>query len=239
MRSTLVRSARFVLAASVLLGGAIPSAAQDGSKTCEQQLREAQEKLRQAENKIKDLQRELDRVRKEKAGGAGGSGGGTPANAAPADPLSSPAALYDALVDEYDKRLGSLPRESKPEIAKYHAAVKDWVKDAAKAHRGSIEWKIKVEKLESGSKPSLTFVVLDFADKPTGPAVTQPLPAKLVKDFGKDWAKTTYSILGTMGARPVHNPQRAEKGPSSTPMFIGPFAEFDFDLVIQEVYEAK
>lgn len=243
MRSPLVRFGRYVLAVGVLFAAVGPiarsSLAQEPAKTCEQQLREAQEKLRQAENKIKDLQRELDRVRKEKAGGSSGTGGGTPANTPAADPLSSPAALFDALAAEYEQRLGSLPRETKPELAKYHAAVKDWAKTAAKTHRGPIEWTIKVDKLETGSKPSLTFVVLDFAGKPTGEAVTQPLPAKLVKDLGKDWAKTTYTLIGTAGAKPNHNPQRAEKGANERLPFIGPFAEFEFDLVVQEIYEAK
>lgn len=244
---TLARLA-IILIASLAATGA-PALAQE--KPCEQRIKEAEEQLRQMENRLKDLARENDRLRKEntdlKAGG-GGSGGGKDSkpkqDAGPAQPLASPDALFQALVKNFEEKVASLPRETKPEQVKFAGAAKKWAADATREFRGPVEWLIQVVKVDGGpgasARPAdVTFQVLDLTGKPVGEPVTQPIPGRFIKELSEDAGKKTYKLSGTFGAKPTHNPRRAEKGATDEPRFIGPFTEFGYDLAVQNIVEEK
>lgn len=235
-----------VLAVSVLFGawGAMPAFGQDAPKSCEQQLREVQERLRQSENAHKELVRELERLRKENESlRSAGSSQGPPRPAktrAPLThgPLSSPKALFEALVKDYGEKVAPTPRETKQEQAAYLRKVQDWTRSVAKDLRGPVTWDVTIVKVDAGKGSGLetTFHVLDDQGHPIEPAVTQLIPMRFGRVLGPSAAGKSFLFVGTAGASPAHNPQRADAaGDDST--FIGPFAEFEWDLTLTDVRE--
>lgn len=234
-----------ILTCSVLaLSTNLPAAmGQDTDPPCEQRLRESQEKLRQSENRVKDLTREIERLRKEASENK--SGKDTKPSHAPvsSEPLSSPDALFEALSKDFADKVGAGPGETKVDQVKYVGAARKWTQDASRAFRGSVEWTIQVVKLDEGAsmaRPAdVTFSVLDASGKSVGPPVTLSLPARFMKTLSEDVGKKTFKLTGTFGAKPIHNPQRTEKGAKDEPRFIGPYTEFGFDLSVQNIVAAK
>lgn len=208
------------------------SFAQD--KPCEERVKELEEQLRQTENGRSDLARENESLRRMLADLQNGRDGTVvplARDAVLADPLASPVALFDALVDDYRAKVGSLPRESKPDLAAYHAAVKEWTRDAADDFRGPVEWEIRIERIDSGVKGNaITFYVLDPTGKPVGESFTKPISERIGREAPRP--AEVMTLEGTVSANPRHNSNRAEKSESDSPRFIGAFAEFDFDLEI-------
>lgn len=238
-----MRPMRSLLAATAIACSiASPALAQD-QPPCEQRVRELEEKLRQAENRLKDAQRENDRLRKENAEGKSGKDTKPGKDAAPAEPLASPDALFAALVKDFEAKVGAAPGSSKGDQVKYAGLAKKWTQDATREFRGPVEWSIQVNKIEGGgasAKPAnVTFTILDPLGKPGGSPVTQPIPARFIKELSEGVGKKTFQLTGTFGAKPVHNAQRAEKGANDEPRFIGPFTEFGFDLSVQTIVEKK
>lgn len=203
-------------------------------KPCADRVKELEEQLRQSESRQSDLARENASLREqlsELRNLGGGANDATSDAVVPPDPLSSPAALFDALAEDYRAKIGSLPRGSKPELAAYHAAVKEWTRDAAKDFRGPVEWEVRIEKIDSGVKGNaITFYVLDPTGKPVGNSFTKPIPARIGRDAPP--ALGMMTLKGTVSANPQHNSSRAEKSESDSPRLIGPFAEFDFEIDI-------
>ncbi|MBL8746172.1 MAG: hypothetical protein JNK58_07435 [Phycisphaerae bacterium] len=232
------RLASAALAASIMLPSAL---AQD--KPCEQRVKELEEQLRQTENRLKDMVRENERLRKENAEAKPGGKDTKPTrNPTPAEPLSSPHSLFEALVKDFEAKVASLPNESKPDQVKFAGAAKRWAADATRDFRGPVEWTIQVVKVDPGAsaKPTdVTFTILDKLGKPTGDPVTQVIPARFIKELSEGVGKKTFKLTGTFGAKPVHNAQRAEKGAKDEPRFIGPYTEFGYDLAVQNIVEQK
>lgn len=214
-------------------------------KPCEQRLKETEEQLRQSENRMKDLVRENERLRKEiaEAKPAGGKPTKPGKEHTPAEPLTSPDALFDALARDFDSKVGSLPHETKPDQVKFAGAARKWTQDAMRDFRGPVEWSIQVVKVEGGgaaAKPAeVTFNILDPLGKPSGPPTTQVIPARFIKELSEGIGQKTFKLAGTFGAKPVHNALRAEKGAKDEPRFIGPYTEFGYDLSVQNITEVK
>lgn len=237
----MIRSAWAALAV-ILLFAPVAASARQASSDCEQKVKSLEERVKQLEDRLREMAQQNDALRKRLGDTPGGGGGSskTPAPAPQNDPLTSPQTMFDALLKSYDDGPGKLPRDTKPEQAKYLAAVKDWARDSGKLARGQVSWVIRVVKIDSGmagpTRPaSVTFEVLDAAGKPAGFAATQPFPARHARLLAEGVGDKRFKLKGNAEARPRFSPQRAEKGTVEEPRFIGPFAEFEFDLAVSDV----
>lgn len=240
------RSLRFSLSAFTLaLTVAAGASAQDApaDKPCEQRLRELQEQLRQSENRVKDLIRENERLRRDVSEAR--SGGKAPEkpkkSQTPTAPLASPAALYEALVKDYQEKVGSLPRDSQSEKVKHQGAARKWTQDAVSAFRGPVDWQIQVVKVSGGAggRPAdVTFNILDESGKPSGEPMTQAIPGRFIRDLSEGVGVKVFRLTGTFGARPKFDPAAADKQADGSTI-IGPFVLFDYDLAVQSIAEAK
>lgn len=200
---------------------------------CEARVKALEEQLRQSDNRSSSLARENESLRQQLIQFQTGKPDDTTSanDAALPDPLASPIALFDALVKDYNEKLGRMPRDSKPELAAYHAAVREWTRAASDNFRGPVEWEVQVEKVDSGVKGNaITFYVLDPTGKPIRKSFTKPISARLANEVPRN--NGTMTLKGTVTARPNHDSGRAEEGNPESPLFIGPFAEFDFDLEV-------
>lgn len=236
------RASALPLVVAVVLAAAAVRAQDDPTAApCEQRLRQLQEQLRQAENRNKDLTREIERLRQQLAE-AKGAGPAKPAkkDAAPAEPLASPHDLFDSVLKDYREKVAHLPRDTKAEQARYQQAAREWARDAARTFRGPVNWTIRVVGIEGGTRPgerfaTVTFVVLDSASQPIGEPVSVPIAAPHLPVLREGIGAKTFKLVGTAGARPTVNPQRAEKGSVDSPRFLGPYTEYDWDLAVQSI----
>lgn len=199
--------------------------------------------------RVTELRGEVDKLRKElakvtrggggtgsapSAGGAGGGAGG--------DPMASPDALFAALKKEYDEKFGSMPRQSRPDLMRYQREVAVWTRAGQRDHRGAVEWTIRVvDPARANEKPGvLAFVVVDPVSKaPISGEATVLLPSRWVKEIATVGKDEVLNISATMSAKPIYNAQREEVGATDAPRFIGPFAEFGFDLAITKIAKGK
>ncbi len=190
---------------------------------------------------VTKLRTELAKVKKGGGGSSGGPGGGVVGGVgggSGGDATASPDGLFGALKKEYEEKFGSMARQTRPDLMKYQREVAGWTRAAQREHRGPVEWTIRVvDPARANERPGvLVFVVVDPVSKAaiSGEA-TALLPSRWVKDVatvGKDEALKVSAILS---AQPIYNAQREEAGATDAPRFIGPYAEFGFELAITKI----
>ena len=220
--------------------GSPAALAQGKPADCEEKVKTLEEQVKQLSERLKALSQENDDLRKQlkdKGGGRPSSGpSGKPAEGSDqtTGALASPGAIFEALVKDYNAKFASKPKDSKPEQAKLLAEVREWVRGQAKAIRGPVTWTIEVvdAQVQFGARTiDVTFVTLDARGKPTGPEFTAPFPSRFNKELVAGKGKR-FKLVGTAGAQPEVNAKRTEKGPDDEPLFIGPYAEFGFDVTV-------
>jgi hypothetical protein len=201
-------------------------------------IEELEKKVADLQNRVKELMHQNDELRKA-AGTGGGGGSSKPADrpAASSAPLSSPQAMFDALVKDYDSRFAAMPKESQTEQNRLMEAVRGWTREQARSMRGPAEWNIEV--IDTRNPPGaraveVTMQVLDRGGKPIGGPETVPIQLRFAKDMAKG---KKYTSKATASAKPEYNAKRPAKGPKDEPRFIGAYAEFGFDLEVAEVKE--
>ncbi|MDX2116197.1 MAG: hypothetical protein SFZ24_11360 [Planctomycetota bacterium] len=231
-----------VMSFVALVGSAGPALGQGGAPTnCEEELRRTRDKLQLAERRAQELEQQLQALQERFAER---SKDGQPERRKverKAEPMDSPDALFAAVSADYTAKLANLPRATKPEITKYQAAVRQWATETARQFRGPVEWNISVEKMDGSNATrgiELTFSVVDDTGKPIGAAVTQMVPARFMRVLA-DPAGKTFRMTGTAGANPLMNPNRAEEGTMPGLRFIGPYAEYEWNLTVQNIVEVK
>jgi len=211
------------------------------------------ERVRQLEARIKDLEREngtlkleLERMRAAGKPGTPGNPGApgsvpTTTDVVPLEtqaPMACPDALLAALQASYAKAFeGQTVTEANK--AQYIQDVRRWIRSSEREFKGSIDWVIRVDKENLPSKPEepIPFWVID-------PASGKLLHPKTVKSvFARSAASkilentdiTVWDAKGVLAATPITNADRAEQGMLDYPPYIGPFAEFQYELTIRSV----
>lgn len=249
--ATAAVSAAFVLASWAQAQPAsqppAPPAQTSPSGTDADRLRRENEDLKRRvqdlEARIQALTEENDRLRaavggpRDKSKDKDKSKGKGPATPAPAGPTSSPDGLFAALTEDYQKALSALPRSSPREQARYQSEVQQWIRQVPARFRGPVEWTILLTELKppqrAGAPTTIVFAVAD----PTGMAISElvscPVPPRFFKAVQEAKLPGAWTLSGTINAKPTYNATRAEAGADPTaPRFVGPFAEFGFDLVV-------
>lgn len=233
-----------------------PEASTNDLRRENDQLRERvaqlQAQVAERNKRIKELE---DRVKELEKGGAPGSpppstpapttkspeppppqpGSTGPTATPPEDPLASPESMFTVLSTEYTEAVGSLPRESDADSKRYLREVSKWAKAAERKHRGSIDWVITVQKVtEEAGRTTIEYRVLDATSGlPYGTTPSQlVLTGRLAKQVTDQPNQKTWKLVGTVAAKPIVNPDRAEPTLFNVPRLIGPFAEFDFDVTV-------
>lgn len=218
-----------------------------GATTCEQELEYLRLQIHQAEQRIKDLQFQNDemlrRLPRDPQHGQTTPVGQMPL-ATQIEPMSSPQTIMDTLVRDYNEKVGGLTRTTAPEQAKYRNRAQDWTRDAARTFRGPVDWTIQVIKVDAtpgaSARPTeVTFQVLDRDGKPLGGQVTQPIPARFIKMLMPDVTPKRFQLSGTATARPTFRADLEDKGVKDNTLFIGPYAEFGFDVMVADIKEIK
>lgn len=151
----------------------------------------------------------------------------------PEDPFASPESMFAVLVNEYNEAVGALPRESDADTKRYLREVSKWAKASERKHRGNIDWLIQVQKvIEEAGRTTIEYRVLDAASgMPYGTSPSQiALTGRLAKQITDQPTQKTWKLQGTVSAKPIVNPDRAEPTLFNVPKLIGPYAEFGFDV---------
>lgn len=210
-----------------------------------QRVSQLETQLAESQRRVKTLQDEIDRLRKAIAGskeqGGGPGGGAAPAPAptddyepAPEAPLASPASMFAALVKDYEKELGALPRESRAEQQKFLAEARKWTAKAARDIRGKVEWTISRVSVvgEPRGEREVTFEVVNPSNgKPYGPPVTVKMRGELAQKLANQPPESQWKITGMANAAPRVNAERGKPGAFDKPQsLIGPFVEFGLEL---------
>jgi len=152
------------------------------------------------------------------------------------DPLASRRSLMEALRDSYEKRFTDAgtgePIEPTPE------EVEAWAEQQARDFSGFRTWTVRLDPLldSSGKVPtggprlaSVRFIH-SASLEPMGPPFTAEVPSRFFPRIADREPGSLWSLTGQMTAIPPVDPTRVQRGPFDHPPFIGPYAEFDFDL---------
>ena len=168
-----------------------------------------------------------------------------PKEALPEDPYACPDSLLATLQTEYDKALGGQPRTTDAEQERFIREVRLWSRQMSSKYRRTVEWEIEVLGLEpvegsDGREMMLEFQVLN---PETGGAWGEPARVEMSSRYLRRVQETPdqkrWSLRALLGAEPRINPQRSEEGLLNTPPFIGPYAEFVYELKPQSIVEVE
>ncbi|TVQ81032.1 MAG: hypothetical protein EA380_02650 [Phycisphaeraceae bacterium] len=157
---------------------------------------------------------------------------------ASADPFAFPDALLSAIQRSHDDAMGSETLD-KEQPGAYFGALRRWANSANRAFRGRIDWVVSVSD-ERGAIPAQQPVRIFVVD----PETLQPLhrEAFIVELSSRDRrrvaeesSRPAWRIIGQITSQVRVNPDRPERGVFNTPVFLGPFAEFDYELRVLSV----
>ena len=254
---TLPRFTRFTPLLTVLLAmialHPAPAQAQpaDSAAALRRENDQLRERLSQVEARVKQLERENEALKLEiqrlRDATIPGKPGGPPLPPpvptttdviAPGDqqPLASPDALLAALQASYAEEFGDAPVDPDGKSDRIQQ-VRKWTRDAERSFRGNIEWVIRIDKenLPSAATDPIPFWIIDAESgkllhaKP----VKATIPTRFAVRILENTDTPVWDLRGALTARPTVNAERPEKGLLDFPPFIGPFAEFDYDLSIR------
>lgn len=150
---------------------------------------------------------------------------------APADPLASPASLLVELRRRYERDLAGGPTEA----AARRAAVAAWCKSIRAEMKGRRDWLVTIAPVEqpggSPSRPEAMVRVYDEALlRPIGEAVRVRIPARHAAQVRSRPDQRLWTLTAAIAAAPRFEERRETEGIFNYPPFIGPFAEFEFEL---------
>jgi hypothetical protein len=154
------------------------------------------------------------------------------------DELASPEALFTALRAAYETDLiGTLAAgETMPRVE----AVRAWAAEMADSMQGRRRWIARVELMGDGdfryaSRPAKITPLDETRLRPIGPVFEMPLPARTVARVRAAGDDALWIIDATLAATPIVNAERASLGAFDYPRFIGPYAEFAYELNVLSV----
>lgn len=155
-----------------------------------------------------------------------------------ANPFAFPDALLSAVQRSHDDAMGSETLDREQPTA-YFSALRRWVNSTNRAFRGRIDWVVSVSD-ERGAIPAQQPVRVFVVD----PETLQPLHREAFivelssrdrRRMAEESSRQAWRIVGQIASQVRINPDRAERGVFNTPVFLGPFAEFDYELRILSV----
>ena len=151
-------------------------------------------------------------------------------------PLASPDALLVALQGSYAEQFGDRPIEDDGKGDRIQE-VRRWTREAERSFRGNIEWVIRIDKenLPAAATDPIPFWIIDAESgkllhaKP----VKATIPTRFAVRILENTDTPVWDLRGALTARPTVNADRPDEGLLNFPPFIGPFAEFGYDLSIR------
>ena len=150
---------------------------------------------------------------------------------APADPLASPASLFVELRRRYERDFARGPTDA---VAR-RTAVAAWCKSVRAELKGRREWLVTIAPVEgpgiSPSHPEAMVRVYDEALlRPIGEAVRVRIPARHAAQVRARPDQRLWTLTANVAATPRFEERREDEGVFNYPPFIGPYAEFAFEL---------
>lgn len=254
MTFRLTRFSTVLALALALMALASPGAAAQNSDSAAALRREndqLRERVSQLEARIKQLERDNESLKVEvarlRAAGTPtkpatpGAPGTVPVttDVLPAEgqePLASPDALFGALVAHYTTHFADRSFDDTTRSQQIQE-VRRWTRDAERAFKGNVEWVIRIDKENlppSASEPIPFWVIDPASGKLLHPRpVRSVLPVRIASRILENADTPVWDVRGQLAATPTVNAERAERGMLDFPPFIGPYAEFAYDLTVR------
>ena len=215
----------------------------------ESQAQELDTKDKQVEAYRMVIERMKERIETLEAGG----GGDTPATSTPAtpseplpeDPYACPDSMLVELQRVYAEAMQGRSWSNNQERDRYIRDVSRWARQTGARYRRTVEWSIEVLDVTEISESNGRMMELQFnvLNPDTGAALGEPVTVEMSSRYLRrvmdDRDQTRWSLRALFAAEPIINNQRDEEGILNTPPFIGPFAEFDFELKPQSIVPAQ
>jgi len=157
----------------------------------------------------------------------------------PEAPLESPAAMLASLKGSFERAMEGRSLESDGDLGRYVREVRRWARMQRRDVRGDVEWVIEVTGVLSDEPggAELEYRVLDresllpYSDR----RWVLELPRRLTSRYLASPDQPLWLLRGSVRARPRVDVEREEMGFFDFPAFIGPFAEFGFELEAEEI----
>lgn len=148
----------------------------------------------------------------------------------------SPESLFRALQKSYAETMEGVARESRSDEQRYFALVGKWARDAERRYRGDVEWTVRVTRvLERPDRAG--DVMMQVVNPETGLAWGEPFTmvlARAHRELLKSAPGRNYwRMAGTLTAKPHVNRERDAPGFFLHPLFIGAFAEFEYEFKVR------
>lgn len=171
---------------------------------------------------------------------SGGAPQSVPVSALSQDPLSSPDAMFVALLLDYRDRFMGDPTVTAPPEPE---AVSDWSREMRSEMSGATTWLVMIDEVvraHAGDGPDEGLrAVATVLDSGTGLPISRPvaidIPRRMEGRFPEtvERGEPVYAELRVkVDAAPVFQPRRETAGPFDFPPFIGPYAGFGYNLEI-------
>jgi len=167
------------------------------------------------------------------------------------DPLSSPEALYVAVSVSYseaiwDKAPADALKGNEDAWLPDPGDVRAWAAAVADRLEGQSEWLTRLALLEAEEPDEPRRALVTVLDPATLGAISEPFRVEIPERFAGRIENETaraegegetllWRLLVTVRPEPVFDPARERAGPFNYPLFIGPYAGFDFDVKIRGV----
>ncbi len=263
LRAVLIAATLFIAAPSAVLPAAgaqsapTPAELRRENEALRQRVEQLEAELNRANETIQDMRAQMDELmaqmerlrldlrRQQQSGPASPDTEASDQDDAPRfaplpedAPLSSPEAMLQELQRSYQETLGELPYDTDTDYRRYLSRLNRWARIARRELRGELEWVVKpVEIIERTERQvTLSIQVLDpdtllpYTDRAWTVELPQGAPTRRFLDYPEH---DLWLMRGRVEAEPVVNTDREDPGFFDIPPFIGPFAEFDFELRIE------
>lgn len=160
------------------------------------------------------------------------------------EPLSSPDALFVALVLDHADTVSEIDSQDQEAL---RDRAKEWTLSSRRRFSGQTEWLltlVPIEVVESDrADPPRKIAMATVLDKATLEAISTPFPIEVPERFharlvgprlspgsGQGEEKMLWISRVQMEARPLYEPERAEPGPFNYPPYIGPYSGFGYTV---------
>lgn len=151
-------------------------------------------------------------------------------------PLASPESMIASLQATYAEALSGRAFDTDGDLGRYVREVRRWARDQRRRVRGDAEWLIEVTAVLNDD-PGGVEVEYRVVDQETllpysERLFTLELPARVSRFFLRSADRPLWLVRGMVRAEPRVELEREEAGFFDFPAFIGPFAEFGFELEV-------
>lgn len=156
----------------------------------------------------------------------------------PEDWRASPDALLAALIKSHDALLSEEPRGTRAQQQRYLSILNKWLRDAERDFRADVRWAVRITRvLERPTGEG--DVLMQVVNPETGHAWGEPFTLT-VKRVHREYLSANpsshyWAIDGTLTAEPVLNRDRETPGFFLHPLLIGPFAEFEYSMMVRDL----